>query len=304
MRVAEQQAQAEAERLAHRVFFYDLLHRLRREPNGLLPFHVVSRLRPKGEHYLGMRPIEVDKIIGSVDRYDDFDAQFLPKEPYTVERWTRLRTAQLEGVELPPIQVYKVGETYFVKDGNHRVALAKAENQTYIDAEVIELEVPVALQPGDTLKDVILKGEYAEFLNRTKLDQLRPGHEEIRFSVPGRYDKLLEHIRTRQYFKGLEEKRSVSWEEAVADWYDTLYLPTVREIREQGILQNFPGRTEADLYLWVMDHRYYLSQAQGHAVGAEEATASYRERFAKGPLGRFLEGVSRFFRRLSLQPGG
>jgi hypothetical protein len=78
----------------------------------------------------------------------------------------------------------------------------------------------------------------------------------------------------------------------------------VQEIREQGILQNFPGRTEADLYLWVMDHRYYLSQAQGHAVGAEEATASYRERFAKGPLGRFLEGVSRFFRRLSLQPGG
>ncbi len=292
---ASHQAVAEAERLQNRVFFHDLLHRLRNEPNQLLPFHAVSRLRPTSEHYLGLRAIEVDKIVGSVDRYADFDHHFLPKEPHLIQRWRRLRAAQLAGVELPPIEVYQVGGVYFVKDGNHRVALAKSENQTYIDAEVIELEVPVAPEPGDTLKDLILKGEYAKFLELTKLNELRPGHEKIEFTVPGRYDLLLDHIRTRQYFKGLEAKRSVPWEEAVGDWYDTLYLPTVGEIRDHRILHSFPGRTAADLYLWVMDHRYYLSKALGHDVGAEEAVYSYQEKFKQRPFERLLAWFKNIF---------
>ncbi|RAR27188.1 transcriptional regulator, partial [Pseudomonas sp. MDMC224] len=106
---AKQRASSEAETLARRVFFHDFLHRLRGQPNDLLPFDAVSRLRPKGEHYLGLRTIEVDKIVGSVDRYGDFDEHFLPKEPHTIERWTRLREAQLEGTEFPPIEVYQVG---------------------------------------------------------------------------------------------------------------------------------------------------------------------------------------------------
>lgn len=275
-------AAQEAEHLARRVFFHDLMHRLRGEPNSVLPFHAVNHLRPKGEHYIGHQVIEVDKIIGSVDRYDDFDSHFMPKEPFTIERWTRLRQAQLAGIEFPPIQVYKVGEAYFVKDGNHRVALAKAEHQVYIDAEVIELDVPVDLSPGDTLKDLIVKGEYARFLELTRLGELRPQHEPILFSRPGRYDILLDHINTRQYFRGLEEKRSFSWEESVCDWYDHLFWPTIEEIRQNRILDGFPGRTEADLYLWIMDHRYYLSTALGHDVGVENATLSYRQQFAQG----------------------
>ncbi|WP_018465468.1 DUF4032 domain-containing protein [Calidithermus timidus] len=294
---AKQRASSEAETLARRVFFHDFLHRLRGQPNDLLPFDAVSRLRPKGEHYLGLRTIEVDKIVGSVDRYGDFDEHFLPKEPHTIERWTRLREAQLEGTEFPPIEVYQVGGAYFVKDGNHRTALAKAQGQHYIDAYVIALDVPVDLSPEDTLKDVILKGEYAHFLEQTKLDRLRPDHEPILFSKAGRYDVLLEHIRTHQYFMGLDQKRHVTWEEAVVDWYDKLYAPTVQEIREQKLLKNFPGRNEADLYLWVSDHRYYLSQALGHDIGAEEATLSAQRTAPRGPLSRALEWVSGLFRR-------
>lgn len=298
----ERQAQLEAEALSRRVLIHDILRRLRGESNDLLPYSAVTELRPKGESYKGLQTIEVDKIIGTVDRYGDFDAEFMPKEPYTLDRWTKLRHAQLEGTEFPPIDVYKVGDIYFVKDGNHRTALAKAQGQHFIDAYVIELDVPVDLDPDDTLKDVILKGEYAQFLEQTRLPQLRPNHEPILFSKAGRYDVLLDHIRTHQYFMGLNQKRSIGWEEAVGDWYDHLYLPTVLEIRENGVMKNFPGRTEADLYLWISDHRYFLSQALGHDVGPEEATLSARRQAQKGPLSRLVEWVaSRLFRLLPSQ---
>lgn len=294
----ERQAQLEAEALSRRVLIHDILRRLRGESNDLLPYSAVTELRPKGESYKGLQTIEVDKIIGTVDRYGDFDAEFMPKEPYTLDRWIKLRHAQLEGTEFPPIDVYKVGDIYFVKDGNHRTALAKAQGQHFIDAYVIELDVPVDLDPDDTLKDVILKGEYAQFLEQTRLPQLRPNHEPILFSKAGRYDVLLDHIRTHQYFMGLNQKRSIGWEEAVTDWYDHLYLPTVLEIRENGILKNFPGRTEADLYLWISDHRYFLSQAIGHDVGPEEATLSARRQVQKGPLSRLVEWLTSWLFRL------
>lgn len=292
----ERQAQAEAEVLSRRVLLHELLSRLRGEPNALLPFYSVNQLRPKGESYKGLQTIEVDKIIGSVDRYGDFDAHFLPKEPFTLERWTRLRTAQLEGTEFPPIDVYKVGEVYFVKDGNHRTALAKALGQHYIEANVIELEIPVDLSPEDTLRDVILKGEYAAFLDETRLDALRPEHEEIVFTKAGRYDVLLDHIRTHQYFMGLNQKRHVTWEEAVADWYDKLYQPIVDEIRQNNIMKDFPGRTEADLYLWISDHRYYLSQAIGHDISPEEATLSAQRSAQKGLFQRITDWVAGLFK--------
>ncbi|KGQ21804.2 DUF4032 domain-containing protein [Thermus filiformis] len=282
------QAIAEAERLEQRAILHELLHRLKGEPNVLLPFHQALALRPRGEHDLGLKTIEVDKVVGSVDRYEDFDHRFLPKTPHTLERWKRLRALQLLGVELPPIEVYQVGEAYFVKDGNHRVALAKATGQKYLDAHVIALDVPVPVEPGDTLKDLILKAEYAHFLEKTGLKALEPGAEEIRFTALGRYDLLLDHIATRRYFKGLEEGREIPWEEAVVDWYQNLYRPTVEAIRRLGLLKDFPGRTEADLYLWVMDHRHFLAQELGVDLSPEEAARSYEARF--GPLWKRMGG--------------
>jgi hypothetical protein len=299
----ERQAQSEAEALSRRVWLHDLMRRLRGESNDVLPFDAVHDLRPKGESYKGLQTIEVDNILGTVDRYGDFDAHFMPKEPYTLERWTNLRAAQLHGTEFPPIDVYKVGEVYFVKDGNHRTALAKALGQHYIEAHVIELKVPVDLDTDDTLKDIILKGEYAAFLDETKLDSLRPDHVEITFTRAGRYDVLIEHIRTHQYFMGLNQKRSITWDEAVTNWYDHLYLPTVLETREKEVLKDFSGRTEADLYLWISDHRYYISQTIGHDVGAEEAARGVQKKAQKGPLVRVLEWAGSFFFRRNPQMG-
>ncbi|QFP76201.1 transcriptional regulator [Deinococcus sp. AJ005] len=275
-------ARGEVERARLMSDVRDLVAILRGQPNELLPFEWVKHLAPQGEHSLGVQAIEVAHIIGSVDRYREFDRHYLPKEKHLDERWIGVRSAQLQGKELPPIQVYKVGELYFVKDGNHRVSVARRQGQAYIDAHVIELNVTVPPEESDTLTDLIIKGEYAQFLRATGLDVLVPGHREILFTTPGRYDKLLEHIRTRQYFLDRKPERAglppVTWEEAVVSWYERLYLRIVDNLDLHHVMFRFPGRTEADLYLWTMDHRYFLTQKYGHDVGSEEAARDFGKR--------------------------
>ena len=283
------QARHELERARLMGDLRDFLAVLRGHDNELLPFDWVKYLSPEGEHTLGVRPIPVDHIIGSVDRYREFDRHYLPKEKHLDERWIGVRTAQLRGQELPPIQVYKVGELYFVKDGNHRVSVARRQGQHYIDADVIELNVSVPPDEDDTLKDLIIKGEYARFLRETRLGSLVPGHRAIVFTAPGRYDKLLDHIRTHQYFldegRSQEGKPPVTWEQAVRSWYADLYTPILRSIDEHHVMYRFPGRTEADLYLWIMDHRHFLWE-HGEALSGEQATLHFSEHHAPSALRR------------------
>jgi hypothetical protein len=279
-RYLEERAKRDAERARSRAFWHQVLHDLRRVPNELVPFSAVKAFQPASESYGGVQAVEIDKVVGSVDRYRDFDHYFLPKVEHTLERWARIRQAGLEGHELPAIQVYKVGDIYFVKDGHHRVSVARASGQRYIDAEVIELNVEVPPNSRDSLKTIVIKGEYGRFLAATRLRELVPDHEPILFSVPGRYDILLEHIRTRQYYLGEKYGREVSWEEAVESWYRRFYSRVVEEIREHRVLERFPGRTEADLYLWIMDHRYYLTRHYGRDVGSEWATLDYARHFS------------------------
>lgn len=289
------QAKQEVERARLFSDVRDVLAVLRRQPNELIPFEWMKQLSPEGEHTVGLKTIPIESIIGSVDRYREFDRHYLPKEAHLDERWVGVRTAQLEGKELPPIQVYKVGDLYFVKDGNHRVSVARRNGQKFIDAYVIELDVTVPPDEHDTLKDLIIKGEYANFLRATKLDELIPDHRPIIFTTPGRYEKLLEHIRTRQYY--LDQKRAaehqppVTWAEAVKSWYDRLYLHIVQNIDRHDVMYRFPGRTEADLYLWIMDHRYFLTERYGHDVGSEEATVNFAEQYAPPLLKRLSQRV-------------
>ena len=274
------QARHEVERARLSADVHDLLGLLRRAPNELIPFEWVRHLRPDAEYQLGTQAIPTEQIVGSVDRYKEFDRYYLPKEPHLDERWIGVRSAQLQGKELPPIQVYKVGELYFVKDGNHRVSVARRQGQAYIDAQVIELQVTVPPEAGDTLKDLIIKGEYADFLHATHLDELMPEHHEILFTTPGRYDKLAEHIQTRKYYLDRKYERDVPLDEATCSWYVRLYARIVEQIRTHDVLRRFPGRTEADLYLWIMDHRYFLSQRYGFDVGSEVAALDFSKHFA------------------------
>jgi len=257
-------AQADYNAARTKALFRDLLALLTGKRNELLAFDQVrEKLRIGGPIYRGVQTVRLDQIVGSVNRYNDFDRAFLPTQAHTASRWQRVSRAWYEEVSLPPVLLYQVGEIYFVVDGNHRVSVAREQGQEYIDAEVRECQVKVPVTPDLEPDDLEVLGAAVEFLERTGLDRLRPG-AVITVTILGGYERMLEHIAVHRYFMGLDFKRPVGETEAVEHWYDTVYQPVIQVIRSTDILKAFPRRTQADFYLWVMDHRHYLV-SQGKA---------------------------------------
>jgi hypothetical protein len=272
----------------------NLLGRFGQKPElGLLAFDQVRRLlrSPLGIDR-GMQIIPIANIVGSVGRYRDFDRAFLPLSGADEQRWRELDVAMNEMRTLPPIDVYKVGNVYFVRDGNHRVSVAKANGLTHIDAYVTEIKTRVPLTPDIDAEGLIIKEEYAQFLEETGLDESRPD-AQLDFSVPGHYELLLEHIQVRRYYMGLEQQRDVSLPEAAVSWYDTVYCPVVEAIRVADVLKEFPGRTETDLYLWVAYHRERLSERYGVAVPEREVLERLARDFSERGMARFTRSVRR-----------
>lgn len=302
MDFASSQAELDFNRARWRAFLNDIAAHIQGYRNELLSFEVVRRALPiYGSSYRGVRAVPVDKIVGTTtNRYADFDRAFLPAQTRTKSRWKRIDMLRLREVALPPVQLYQIGEVYFVRDGHHRVSVARQMGQAYIDAEVIEMRTRVpltALKGKLDAQHIEALGEYAEFLEKTQLDRLRPAHE-IKFSQPGGYARLLEHIVVHQYFMGLDHQRDISWEEAVTDWYDRWYSPIIHIIRERNILNDFPGRTEADLYLWIMDHHWMLtqqaSQHDEHTVGLDTAAEDYARKYSPRLSRKIARAVQQF----------
>lgn len=280
--VSYTQAVQDFRRARRRAALQEVLSRLRGERVDLLPYEEVSRmLGGLASARTELREIPLQAIVGSVGRYTDFNRSFLPLQDSDEGRWARVRMAYTES-GLPPIEVYKIGEAYFVKDGNHRVSIARQLGETHIPAYVSEVHTRVALTPEDEPDEIIIKAEYAEFLRRTNLDALRP-EADLRLSVPGRYRTLEEHIAVHRYYMGLEREREIPPEEAVTHWYDHVYMPVVRAIRERGVLRDFPDRTETDLYLWVSSHRAELEEALGWEVDPGEVAEDLADRFSLRP---------------------
>jgi len=259
-----------------KAFFRNILAFLTGRQNRLLAYDEVrEKLHIGGPIYRGLRTVRLDQIVGSVDRYRDFDRAFLPTQDHTGSRWRRVNRAWYEDVNLPPVLLYKIGEVYFVVDGNHRVSVAREQGQEFIDAEVRECHVKVPVTPDLQPEDLELLGDKVEFIERTNLDRLRP-KANIETTILGGYERILEHIAVHRYFMGLDFKRDVSEAEAVEHWYDTVYLPVIAVIRENRLLEEFPGKTEADFYLWTMDHRHYLvSQGMADWVEPEQAAEEF-----------------------------
>lgn len=266
-----------------KAFFRQMFAFLTGQRDELLAFDEVrEKLRIGGPIYRGVQTVPIDRILGSVDRYRDFDRAFLPKQDFMADRWQKVTRAWYQDVNLPPILCYKVGDVYFVVDGHHRVSVAREKGQAAIEAEVRECAVRVPVTPDLDPNDLEVLGAKVEFLERTGLDRLRPPLQ-LDVTILGGYDRMLEHIAVHRYFMGLEFKRDIPEEEAVIHWYDTVYTPIVDVIREAGILKAFPGRTEADLYLWVLDHRHYLV-TQGKADLVEPGQAA--EDFLRAYFGK------------------
>jgi len=256
-----------------RAFFNRLLTALSGHPRQLLVYDEVrEKLRLGGPVYRGVQPVPVEKIIGSVNRYRDFDRLFLPTQSHTRDRWRRINRAWYQDISLPPVLLYKVGDVYFVVDGNHRVSVARSKGQTYIDAEVRECYARVPLTEEVRPEDLERLGERVEFLERSRLDYVRP-EAVVETTLLGGYDRLVEHVAVHRYFMGIEKGESIPEADAVAHWYDTIYQPVATVIEESGILKEFPKREVADLYLWVMDHMHFLRDRPGQE-GIDVASAA------------------------------
>jgi hypothetical protein len=183
---------------------------------------------------------------------------------------------------LPPVLLYKVGDVYFVVDGNHRLSVARSKGQAYIDAEVRECIARVALTEEIKPEDLERLGERVEFLERSRLDHVRPD-AVIETTLLGGYDRLIEHIAVHRYFMGIEANESIPESDAVAHWYDTIYQPVATIIEESGILKVFPKREVADLYLWVMDHLHFLRDRPGQeGVDVAGAAKDFVETIKEG----------------------
>src|SRR3954470_16656371 len=196
--MVDEQVRGDFERARQKEFFNELFSHFNRRPNELMSFHDVrSRFKPEGESYRGMQEVPVRKIIGSFDRFRDFDRAFLPRHGHSGGRWMNIDRAFHQDVRLPPVQLYKVGDVYFVKDGNHRVSVARERGIEFIDAEVIEGHIRAPLHAAMASNELLLQAEYAEFLRQTDLDDIDPDHD-IRPSTLGRYDEIWEHIAGRR----------------------------------------------------------------------------------------------------------
>ena len=243
------------------------------QPTNLLSYdEVKEKLHIGGPIYRGMQTVHVDQIAGSLNRYHQFDRAFLPVQDDTADRWQRVNRAFYEDISLPPVVLYKVGQVYFVVDGHHRVSVARQQGQIDIEAEVRECASKINITPDIKPEDLEILGTKVHFLERTGLDQLHP-ETNIKLSIPDGFARMLEHIAVHRYFMGLDLKRDITEEEAIQHWYDTVYMPIIEVVRESNILKEFPGKTEGDLYLWVLDHQHYLSENSGQALQPPDEAA-------------------------------
>lgn len=233
---------------------------------------IKEKLRIGGPIYRGVKTVHVDQIAGSLNRYHEFDRAFLPKEDQLASRWQKVDRAFYQDINLPPVVLYKVGDVYFVVDGHHRVSVAREQGQEFIDAEVRECATRVNITADIKPEDLQILGAKVDFLERTALDSLRP-QAKIKSTIPDGFTRMLEHIAVHRYFMGIDLKRDISEEEAVAHWYDTVYMPIIEIIRKSGILKEFPDKTEGDLYLWTLDHQHYLSKVEGLPLQSPETAA-------------------------------
>jgi hypothetical protein len=256
-----EQSDRDFSRARRRAFLRRIGAYLRRDPgsNQLLSFEEVKGvLGAVSQVYLGLREVPVSKIVGSVGRHRDFDRAFLPSKPALGTRWRRIDEIMHRAEELPPVSLYKIGDAYFVQDGNHRVSVARQQGVEMIDAEVIELRSRVPVDSALTARDLLHKLEHRRLLERLPIDRVLP-EIKVEFSDVADYRRLASYIEAHGFRISQLWKRYVSPEEALRDWYEYGYCPISEMIREERILDAFPGRTELDLYLWIVYHRERLA---------------------------------------------
>jgi hypothetical protein len=253
----DQDAQTDFSRARRRHELAQLARRLRREPddiNLILPFdEVVESLGWRGERRLGLQTIDLDSIVGTVDRSREFDRNFRPTSRRVRQRWERIAKAMRRGESMPPIDVYRICGLHFVRDGHHRVSVARQMRLGVIDAYVTEVVTEVGASIATLPRDLWLKSHERLFFERVPLP------EEVRDRIQlGRgyeYGELAETVEAWG-FRAMQARREFMTREQVAElWFREEYDPAIELLRHADLIGS---RTEADAYMRVSALRYLL----------------------------------------------
>jgi hypothetical protein len=204
----------------------------------------------------GLLEIPLDNIRGSVGRYRDFSETFLPRNDHMRERWEQVDVAMRQG-KTPPIEVYQVGETYYVMDGNHRVSIAKQRRMDTIAAYVMEFTQEENIDDPRDFEEALILREGAAFLEQVGAENQKKARAIV-LTCAGCYQTLADQIET--YRQGYEASwyQPMTYAEAFAAWHKEVYAPAVNAIRENDLLVRLPQRTEGDLFVWTWQNNQSL----------------------------------------------
>ncbi|MDR1429349.1 MAG: transcriptional regulator [Spirochaetaceae bacterium] len=282
------QASEDFSRARGRALLSRLQHLFHAGRDNLLSLEDVKKiLKPKNETYKGMLEVPLDLIVGSEGRYRDFNKYFLPRHEYLRTRWEKVDKAHIRDLVLPPIQLYEIGGVYFVRDGNHRVSVARSQGSLYIDAEVISLSSEIPIDPSMTtsdLKKAVLEYEKKLFYDKTNFGKLS-GCDDLDFSSPGAYDLVYEHILVHKYFLNEKVLDAIPFQDALISWYYNVFRPIIEIVKDEKIRYLFPGATEGDLYLWIVQYWDLLKKKYGAGYSLSDAVAEFNKKFGRKPSG-------------------
>ena len=210
---------------------------------------------------LGIKEIPLGKIVGSVEKYSYFDKNFVPKNNIVKQRWISIYTAYMAETMLPPVILYKIKDDYYVYDGNHRVSVAKFLNFASIEAEVEEF-----LPTKDT-KDKVIYREHMFFEKET-------GIEEIILSEPIKYKYLREEIESYTNLLSKRRNKTFTLKEGAAKWYKEIFLP-IKVLLEENNIEESQKKNINDIFMFLLDHKYYLSKNEGKNKGYLYSTIDF-----------------------------
>jgi hypothetical protein len=234
-----------------------LAARLRGEPDDvrvILPYEeVIDALGFVSERPAGAAVVQLDAIVGTVDRQREFDRRFRPTSGRVRSRWEHIAAAMRRGEALPPVDLLRIGEIYFVRDGHHRVSVARALGLTDIDAYVTDVVTRVGAERAITYAELPTKSHEREFFERVPLPGDARG--EIVLSDPWAYATLAESVEAWGFRTGQDRGEPMTRREVAFLWLENEYRPVIAMLRESDLIGD-QGETEA--YMRVNAARYRL----------------------------------------------
>ncbi|MCK5542367.1 MAG: hypothetical protein KAI40_06710 [Desulfobacterales bacterium] len=276
-----------------KAFTQELKDLLLRRSKRLLPFdEIKEKLDLWYGKDIGLRSVSLDSIVGSQGRYRNFTRHFLPLDENLRNRWKQIDSAVESGRDLPPVELYKVCNAYFVKDGHHRVSVATAKKRSFIEAKVFEYNCDFSLDDKTDIEQIAILQTYQLFLKETGLKKTR--NPDLHLTVLGGYPILMEHIQRHRFYLIKKGKNQVSIEEASMSWFDNIYSPMVTLITKNSIMGKFPHRTKTDFYIWISKYKNWLFQDVFVSDEVQSVIDSYSKKFSN-PIRKALGKLKKFF---------